>query len=333
MKRTGLFLVLSSFLTLNTMAQAPEIYNRVNHLVWIVEDLRTVKKNWQQLGFDQIKDEGEVTIISKFYGQNEAIQARMAIGYLDEATVVWIQSSRRGSPFSEYMRASKEGVYSLVYAVDGKKDLKEEAQRLKDINISILDNLEIKTRHGKLNYYFFETGKKGKYTVGLMLTDDANKLFDPELDGSNRHNLRFAQYAFAIPDESSVSDFWFDFGLPELAITHDSIYDRNYYGNPGSFDIKLGWQRQGYIPFEWCIPLQGPNVYEDHILMHGAGLHHLAFQTADMDNVLNDYILKGFVVSQSGSWGEKGKPGSGRFAYLDPKGLGGITIELLWNYR
>ena len=315
------------------MAQAPEIYNRVNHLVWIVEDLRTVKKNWQQLGFDQIKDEGEVTIISKFYGQNEAIQARMAIGYLDEATVVWIQSSRRGSPFSEYMRASKEGVYSLVYAVDGKKDLKEEAQRLKDINISILDNLEIKTRHGKLNYYFFETGKKGKYTVGLMLTDDANKLFDPDLDGSNRHNLRFAQYAFAIPDESSVSDFWFDFGLPELAITHDSIYDRNYYGNPGSFDIKLGWQRQGYIPFEWCIPLQGPNVYEDHILMHGAGLHHLAFQTADMDNVLNDYILKGFVVSQSGSWGEKGKPGSGRFAYLDPKGLGGITIELLWNYR
>ncbi|MBN2763544.1 MAG: VOC family protein [Bacteroidales bacterium] len=318
---------------MNTFSQAPEFYNRVNHMIWIVEDLRTVKKNWQLLGFDQIKDEGEVTIISKFSGQNEAIKAKMAIGYLGGATVVWIQSSRRGSPFSDYMRTAKEGIYSLVYAVGGKKDLKEEAQRLKDINITILDNLEIKTRHGKLNYFFFNTAKQGKYTLGLMLTNDIEKLFDPEKDGNNQHNLSFCQYAFAIADESTVSDYWYEFGLPDLVVTHDSIHDKTYYGNPGTFDIKLGWYRHGYIPFEWCIPLQGPNVYEDHILTHGAGPHHLGFETEDIDKVLADYVVKNFVVSQSGGWGEKGKPGSGRFAYLDPKGLGGITIELLWNFK
>jgi hypothetical protein len=333
MKRTGSFILFTIIAMMKTYAQAPEFYNRVNHMIWIVEDLRTVKKNWQQLGFDQIKDEGDVTIISKFSGENEAIQARMAVGYLGGATIVWIQSSRRGSPFSDYMRASKEGVYSLVYAIDGKKDLKEEAQRLKDLDISILDNLEIKTSHGKLNYYFFDTEKKGKYTLGFMLTDDVEKLFDPEKDGSNLHNLVFTQFAFSIADEAAVSDFWYDFGLPELTITHDSIYDKTYYGNPGTFNVKLGWQRQGNIPFEWCIPLQGPNVYEDHILAHGAGFHHLGFETKDIDKVLADYIIKGFVISQSGGWGEKDRPGSGRFAYLDPKGLGGITIELLWNHR
>lgn len=333
MKRTGSIILLIIMAFMKTNGQAPEFYNRVNHMVCVVEDLRNVKKNWQQLGFNQIKDEGEVTIISTFSGENEAIQARMAIGYLGDATVVWIQSSRRGSPFSEYMRASKEGVYSLVYAIDGKKDLKEEAQRLKDLDISILDNLEIKTSHGKLNYYFFDTGNKGKYTVGFMLTDDVEKLFDPENDGSNQHNLAFAQYAFAIPDEGAVSDYWYDFGLPEFTVSHDSLHDKTYYGKPGTFDIKLGWQRHGNIPFEWCIPLQGPNVYEDHILMHGAGFHHFGFETKDIDIVLADFTRNGFVISQSGGWGEKGKPGSGRFAYLDPKGLGGITIELLWNYR
>ena len=333
MKRYRTMLILSTIMGMKAFTQAPEFYNRVNHLIWIVEDLRTVKKNWQQLGFDQIKDEGEVTIISKFSGESEAIQAKMAIGYMDNATVVWIQSSKRGSPFSDYMRVSKEGIYSLVYSIDDKKALKEEAQRLKDEGIIILDNLEIKTSHGKINYYLFNTAKSGKYTIGFMVADDIDKLFDPEKDGSNQHNLKFAQYAFAIADETNVSDFWNDLGFPRLTVTHDSIYDKMYYGNPGDFDMKLGWQNVGTIPIEWCIPLQGHNVYEDHIELHGEGFHHLAFETKDLDKLLADYVAKGFVISQSGGWGVAGKPGSGRFAYLDPKGLGGITIELLWNFK
>jgi catechol 2,3-dioxygenase-like lactoylglutathione lyase family enzyme len=333
MKRLILILVFCVTMIMNTNSQAPEIYNRVNHIIWIVEDLRTVKKNWQQLGFEQVKDEGDVTILSGFFGEGEAVTAKMATGYMDTLRVIWIQSPKRGSPFSDYMRNSKEGVYSLVYTAENKKSLKEEAQRLKDLGITILDNVEIKTSHGKFNYYLFNTTGEGKYTLGFLLEDEARRLFDQEKDGSNGHHLKFAQYAFAINDESNVSDFWYDFGLPEMTVTHDSLTDKFYYGKPGVFDVKLGWQRHGNIPFEWCIPLHGPSVYEDHIRLHGEGFHHLAFETADMDTVLADYRSKGFIVSQSGGWGEKGKPGSGRFAYLDPKGLGGITIELLWNYK
>ena len=214
-----------------------------------------------------------------------------------------------------------------------KKELKQEAQRLKDLDITILDNLEIRTSRGKFNYFLFNTAREGKYTLGFLLEEEAKRLFDPLKNGSNRHNLKFAQYAFAVADESDVADFWYNFGLPDMTVTHDSIHDKIYYGKPGVFDVKLGWQRHGSIPFEWCIPLRGPNVYEDHIQLHGDGFHHLAFGTADIDTVLSDYTAKGFVVSQSGGWGNKGNPGSGRFAYLDPKGLGGITIELLWNYK
>jgi hypothetical protein len=36
---------------------------------------------------------------------------------------------------------------------------------------------------------------------------------------------------------------------------------------------------------------------------------------------------------QGGAWGEKGKPGWGRFAYQDTHPIGGVDVELLWNYR
>lgn len=333
MKRSWSNIILILILGMNINAQAPELYNRVNHLVWVVEDLRSVKKYWQQLGFDQIEDKGEVTIISKFSGEDEEIPAKMAIGYLDNATVVWIQTSRRGSPFSEYIKTSKEGIYSMVYAMDDKKSLKEEAQRLKEEGILILDNLEIKTDEGKINYYLFNTAKSGKYTLGFMLEDDAGKLFNPEKDGSNLQYLRFARYGFAIADETHASGFWHDLGFPEFTIQHDSIFNKIYHGGPADYDIKQGWQQPGTIPVEWCITVQGPNVIEDHIEMHGEGFHHLAFETPDLDKLIAEYAAKGFAVSQSGSWGEFGKPGSGKFTFLDPKGLGGITIELLWNYK
>jgi hypothetical protein len=35
----------------------------------------------------------------------------------------------------------------------------------------------------------------------------------------------------------------------------------------------------------------------------------------------------------SGAWGERGKKGYGRFAYMDTQAAGGIDIELLWNYK
>jgi hypothetical protein len=52
-----------------------------------------------------------------------------------------------------------------------------------------------------------------------------------------------------------------------------------------------------------------------------------------MDVVLEDYTSQGFVVSMGGTWGEKGKPGSGRYEYIDLELAGGLTMELLWSFR
>ena len=65
---------------------------------------------------------------------------------------------------------------------------------------------------------------------------------------------------------------------------------------------------------------------------HGEGVHHLAFNVNDTDRAAGEWAAQGFPASQSGAWGEEGKPGSGRFTYQDMHSIGGVDIELLWNF-
>ena len=145
--------------------------------------------------------------------------------------------------------------------------------------------------------------------------------------------MDFTQYAFAIKDEAPVSNFWATAGLPPLEITHGAITDKEYFGKPADFDMKLGWQRHGSVVYEWIIPLKTPTVYADFIRMHGEGIQHFGFSVEDMDAAIDFFEQKGYKISMSGGWGDKGKAGSGRFAYVDLSKIGGMTIELLWNYK
>jgi hypothetical protein len=52
-----------------------------------------------------------------------------------------------------------------------------------------------------------------------------------------------------------------------------------------------------------------------------------------MDQAIAFFKDHGYEISMSGGWGDRGKPGSGRFAYVDTGKIGGETIELLWSYR
>jgi catechol 2,3-dioxygenase-like lactoylglutathione lyase family enzyme len=66
---------------------------------------------------------------------------------------------------------------------------------------------------------------------------------------------------------------------------------------------------------------------------HGEGFHHIAFEVPDLDAEVSRWNALGFPFVQGGAWGEKGKPGWGRFAYQDTHPIGGADVELLWNYR
>jgi hypothetical protein len=91
--------------------------------------------------------------------------------------------------------------------------------------------------------------------------------------------------------------------------------------------------RHGTVVYEWIIPEKGPSTWHDHLEKHGEGVHHLAFNVDDMDRAIAEWKQAGYPYVMGGAWGEPGKRGYGRFAYMDAQAAGGIDIELLWSYR
>jgi len=180
-----------------------------------------------------------------------------------------------------------------------------------------------------------DTEPQGKYVLGLVHGAPparASAEATASADGPP-FAAKLSQYALVVESLQPVSDYWVRLGFPTMDVTHPALTELRYHGKPGRFDQKLGWHRHGTVTWEWIEPLQGPTVYRDFLKAHGEGLHHIAFDVPDIDAAARAWEAVGVKVVQSGAWGEKGKPGSGRFAYADTSTVGGVTVELLWNQR
>jgi methylmalonyl-CoA/ethylmalonyl-CoA epimerase len=308
----------------------PDFYTRVEQVLWVVSDLENVIAQYEKLGFSQVRDFGKTDVISETTGTTTTI--KLARAFLGGAVVNWIQPMKGNSVFTLFHDRYGDGAMSLVHRVPGDPDLEEEVRRLGDLGTGVLDRLTLRTTAGDLQFVLMDTEPEGKYILGFTQGDRGSEM-SSEFNGENRHHLKINQYAFAIRDPESVSAFWHNLGQPEFQINHPELGDTRYYGELVDHQLIQGWQRHGSIDYEWCIPVKPPIVYEDHIQKHGEGIHHLAFTVNDMDEVLDDFRSRGFVVSMGGTWGEMGKSGSGRYEYIDLEDAGGVTMELLWSYK
>jgi methylmalonyl-CoA/ethylmalonyl-CoA epimerase len=308
----------------------PEYYNNVDQMLWVVSDLEKTMAQYQKLGFMGILDMGTAVVFSQLSEVKTNI--RLARGNLGGAVVTWIQPVDTTSLFSKFRINHGDGAMSLVHRVPDSKELEKEIQRLEKLGIGVLDKITIETGEGTLPFVLMKTEKEGTYNLGFTFADSTMKPGNWP-DPGNRHDMKLNQYAFAIRDPKPVSRFWHKLGMPEFEINRPELGETRYYGELVDHRLIQGWQRHGSVAYEWCIPVKPPIVYEDHIQQHGEGIHHLAFTVKDMDKVLEDYRSRGFVVSMGGTWGEKGKPGSGRYEYIDLEEAGGVTMELLWSFQ
>jgi hypothetical protein len=308
----------------------PACYGYVDQVLWVVSDVENTMEKYSLLGFTQFTDLGTVTVKSENNKQEE--QVRLVCANLAGAHINWIQPAGGESIFRGFLDEHGDAAISLVHRFTGEKEMNQEIERLNGLGIATLDRIAMETDRGELSFVLMDTEQEGKYVLGFTCGDSGLDIHRALGDG-NRLGLRLNQYAFAIRDPRPVSDFWKGIGLPELEISHPELGEPKYYGKPADHELIQGWQRHGTIAYEWCIPVKPPTVYGDHIDKHGEGIQHLAFSVMNMDQVLEDYTSQGFVVSMGGTWGEKGKPGSGRYEYIDLEEAGGVTMELLWNYR
>ena len=306
-------------------AQLPDFYKSVDRVTWVVKDLKPVVSGWEGL-HTPVQDYGVYEHEAVFRGKSVTVKTHAAVARIGELEVNWIQPLGGENAYTEFLAKHGDGVFSLVHRVPSLKALEAEAKRMSAAGVGVLQRATIETEGGAITYVQFDTELEGKYSLGLIFLPAGFEENLPERSGA-----KLTQFAFVTHDLRAASAYWHKLGFPEMEIEHDPLTDLVYRGKPGSFDQELGWQRQGKVVYEWITPLKGPTVYEEQFKAHGEGLHHFGFGVPDMEKAIAQWTAPGYVVAQSGSWGEKGKPGSGRFAYVDTSGIGGVTAELLWD--
>ena len=324
------FLPFLLFSCSNQQDEIPEHFKVVDQVLWVVEDIERVMSGWELLGFTEVIDFD--TVQATFSRSGIETLIKMAKANLGGAHVTWIQPVDEKSLFTVFHSDYGDGAMSLVHRLSSEEVLAEEILRLKHLGIDVLEEVTVKTDRGELKYTLMDTRQEGKYILGYTVGEVDKEIF-AGLTSDNLHHLKINQYAFAIKDYEPVSAFWANLGQPAFQINRPELGNMHYYGKITDHSLIQGWQRHGTVAYEWCIPVKLPIVYDDHIKRHGEGIHHLAFSVADMDEVLTDYESKGYVNSMGGTWGEKDKPGSGRYEYIDLEEAGGVTMELLWNYK
>lgn len=325
---TVILFILINLTMCNKTYEIPEHFKHVDQVIWVVNDLDSVIDKWKELGFEQIEMLGSVTATNK---DNKNFVVRMAVANLGGAHITWIEPVSENSVFSSFQEDYGEGAISLVHKLSSDDALYDEVNRLSAMDVKILDKLLFSTPRGKLNVTLMDTQKRGKYVLGYVTNENSDDLH-ADLTDENKHNMKLNQYAFAIIEAEDISEYWSKIGFPEFQINHPELGNTKYHGEVVDHSLIQGWQRHGDIAYEWCIPVKGPIVYTDHINKYGEGIHHLAYSVKNMDEILKDYASLGYKNTMGGTWGESGKPGSGRYEYVGLEDAGGMTIELLWNF-
>jgi len=329
MKRFIIAMTIISGLPFLNAQPLPDFYKKVDRVLWIVDDLDPVIAGWRALGFQSIEVMGEAAMTETYMGRSSDNRVRLAAARLGSATINWIQPLSADNAYAHYRSKHGNGVFSLVHRVPSLKDLDTEIARLKAAGVEVLARGSV-GEGGEVSYVFFDTEAQGKYVLGLIYFPESMQIDPPpQAPGT----LKLSQYAFVVKDLDATSAFWQKLGFPAMTFTQGGLRDLKHRGQPGLFDQRLGWQRQGDIVYEWIKPVKGPTVYDEHLQKAGEGFHHLAFDVSDIEQTGQEWSAKGFPIVQSGAWGDEGKPGSGKFAYSDTSSIGGITIEFLWNYR
>ena len=318
-----IWLLLLSF-ALCVSAQLPEFYKQVDRIIFVVPDVDKALEGWKPSGAVEVFGVQTADFQTEYRGQQSESAVRFAVGRFGDVLSNWVQPVSGTNAFTDFLKRHGPGVFALMHRVDSIAALEAEVARMSKLGVKVLQRGPMGDDESR--YVFFDTAPEGKYTVGIYyqpLTPPAPAAGSPKV----------TQFAFIVRDEAPVSRYWAKLGWPEMSITHPELHALEYKGAPATFRSRLGWMRHGKVVYEWIVPEKGPSTWHDHIEKHGEGIHHMAFNTDDMDQAIAAWKKSGYPYLMGGAWGEKGKKGYGRFAYMDTQAAGGIDIELLWNYR
>jgi catechol 2,3-dioxygenase-like lactoylglutathione lyase family enzyme len=306
------------------------IYRHIVQVGWVVKDLDSVVNYWQMLGLKNIHRSGDIDSMTVLYrGKKTPLKVRMAFGDIGGVQIEWIQPVKGHSLYDDFLSKHGDGVQHLAYRMPTPAVLDQQIGYFSLRGVSVVQSGTWTGTKGTGRFAYLDTAPKGgNITIELMYNPDWPPQGEQPTVNEEPFN-KIVQYAFVVPEVHKVGAFWQRMGFGGMQVDRNISLNRVFRGQPGKFEMYLGWGRAGDVPFEWIQPITGPSVYNEYQELRGEGFHHLAFNVKDMDEAIAHFKSKGVAVSQSGGWDSNSS--KGRFAYLDTDAHGGVTIELLWN--
>ena len=307
-----------------------DIYRHVVQVGWVVKDLDSVVDYWERLGLRNIRRDGVRDFPDVHYhGKKDPIKMKMAFADIGGVQIEWIQPVEGHSLYDDFLEKHGDGIQHLAYRMPTPAVMDQQIGYFHMRGIDVVQSGTWKAKNGEGRFAYLDTAPRGgNITIELMYNPDVPASGETPTVNEEPFN-KIAQYALVVPDVRKVGAFWQRMGFGGMPVDHNVSLNHVYRGEPGKFEMYLGWGRAGDVTFEWIQPITGPSVYDEYAKAHGEGFHHLAFNVKDMDEAIAHFKAKGVAVSQSGGWDSNGS--KGRFAYLDTDAHGGVTIELLWN--
>ena len=308
----------------------PAIYHHVTQLIWVVSDIERVVDYWQRLGIHNIHREGVVSFPSLIYrGKPDRARAKQVTAEVGELEIKWIQPVHGGKFWRDGLRQHGDGIRVLGYAVRSSQEFDDQIKYFssKGVGVVVQDSWQGKTGRSRVAY-LDTAAQGGGHTVALI--DDPDRSRAAVGVGNEYPVTQFTHFAWVVNDVRKVDTYYTGLGFKPLSsIDHNVSLERVYRGQPGRYEMWLGWDRTGDAPFEWVQQITGPDVYVEYGNKHGEGFHHLGVNVTDMDEAIKQMTARGAPPSQSAAWNTP--KGKGRAVYLDTEPCGGVTLELIYN--
>jgi catechol 2,3-dioxygenase-like lactoylglutathione lyase family enzyme len=314
----------------------PAIYHHVNQVIWVVKDIERVVDYWQRLGIHNIRRDGVVSFPNlTYHGKPDPASAQQVTANVDALEIKWIQPVRGGKFWRDGLRQHGDGIRVLGYAVRSPQEFDDQIKYFlsKGVGVVVHDDWPGKTGRSRMAY-LDTAAQGGGHTLALI---DDPETRDPDTGSrtaggtDNEYPLvKITHFAWVVNDVRKVDAYFTGLGFkPFSRIDHNVSVDRVYRGQPGTYEMWLGWDRTGDAPFEWVQQITGPDVYVEYGKKHGEGFHHLGVNVSDMDDAIKQMAARGAPPSQAAAW--NASKGKGRAVYLDTEPYGGVTLELIYD--
>jgi hypothetical protein len=310
----------------------PAIYRHVAQITWVVADIDRVVDYWQRLGIHDIHRDGVVSFPNLTYRDKpDPATAKQVTAKVGELEIRWLQPVQGGRFWRDGLREHRDGIRVLSYAARSPLEFDDQIKYFSAKGLGVVLQSSWQGSAGRGRFVYFDTAARGGgHTLGLIDDPDARPRATAN-GASNEYPLgAITHFAWVVHDVHKVDAYYTNLGFqPFSRIDHNVSLDRVYRGQPGIYEMWLGWDRTGDAPFEWVQQITGPDVYVEFGKTHGEGFHHLGVNVRDMDEAIRLMTARGAPPSQLAAWNTP--KGKGRAVYLDTEPYGGVTLELIYD--